>query len=102
MVFRLPTDPIGNFTITLTNVIVGSAIRVEEDDGTLVEFRTADATSEVFTIPAYASGSTKNDLVIKVRKGTSATKYLPYETVATAIVGAQSVYIAQVADTIAA
>lgn len=98
---RLPTDPIGTFTLTLTNLVVGSAIRIEEADGTLREFRTADATSEVFSLAAYSSGSAKNSLVIKVRKGTSAPKYQPFQTAATASVGSQSVYIAQVADPIA-
>lgn len=101
-VFRLPTDPIGTTTVTLTNLVSGSAIRIEEADGTLREYRDADATSEVFTLDVYSAGSAKNDLVIKVRKGTAAPKYLPYTTYLTAVVGSQSVYIAQVADTIAA
>lgn len=99
---RLPTDPIGTTTVTLTNLISGSAIRIEEADGTLREYREADATSEEFTLQVYSVGSAKNDLVIKVRKGTAAPKYLPYTTYMTAAVGAQSVYISQVADTIAA
>lgn len=99
---RLPTDPIGSTTVTLTNLISGSAIRIEEADGTLREYREADATSEEFTLQVYSVGSAKNDLVIKVRKGTAAPKYLPYTTYMTAAVGAQSVYISQVADTIAA
>lgn len=101
-VCRWPTDPIGTQTLTLTNLISGSAIRIEEADGTLREYRDADATSEAFTLQVYAAGSAKNDLVVKVRKGTAAPKYLPFTTYVTAAVGAQSVYIAQVADTIAA
>lgn len=99
---RLPTDPIGTQTLTLTNLVSGSAIRIEEADGTLREYREADATSEAFTLQVYAAGSAKNDLVVKVRKGTAAPKYLPYTTYVTAAVGAQSVYIAQFADPIAA
>ena len=100
--FRLPADPIGVFTLTLTNLVVGSAIRIEiASAGALVEFRTATLTSEVFTIPAYSGGSANNDLRIKVRKGTAAPKYQPVETQATASVGSQSIYIAQVADPIA-
>lgn len=95
---RLPTDPIGTFTLTLTNLVVGSAIRIETEAGTLVEYRVADATSEVFTVPAYAPGNASNDLRIKVRKGTAAPFYKDYETLAVASVGAGSIYVVQVPD----
>jgi hypothetical protein len=99
---RLSGEYIGYMTLTLTNVVVGSSIRIElAGSGTLVEFRTATLTSEVFTVPYYAPADPGNDLRIKVRKGTSATKYQPFETLATAGEAAQSVYIAQVADPIA-
>lgn len=99
---RLPTDSIGNFTLTLTNLVVGSAIRIEvASTGSLVEFRTAASATEVFTIPAYSVGSALNDLRIAVRKGSAAPKYQPFETQATASVGSQSIFIAQVADPIA-
>ena len=95
---RLPTDPVGNFTLTLTNLVVGSAIRVETQTGTLIEYRVADATTEVFTIPAYAAGNAANDLRIKVRKGTAAPFYVPYETLTTAFVGSGSIYVSQILD----
>lgn len=95
---RLPTDPIGTFTLTLTNLVVGSAIRIETQAGTLIEYRVADATSEVFTVPAYAPGNASNDLRIKVRKGTAAPFYQPYETLATASVGSASIYVSQIQD----
>ena len=95
---RLPTDSIGNFTLTLTNVVVGSAIRVETQAGSLVKFRTATGSTEVFTIPAYSAGSASNDLRIKVRKGTGAPFYIPYETQATAFVGSQSIFVSQIPD----
>lgn len=98
---RLPTDPIGTFGLTLTNLVVGSAIRVETQAGALIEFRVAASASETFLVPAYAGGNPSNNLRIKVRKGTAAPKYQPFETLATAIVGSQSVYIAQVPDRIA-
>lgn len=85
------------FTLTIDNVVSGSAIRLEESDGTLIEFRTATSTSEVFTMSA-ALGT----VTIKIRKGTSATKYLPYETQTTAFDGSASIYVLQTADTIAA
>lgn len=95
---RLSGDPIGEFALTLTNVVVGSAIRVETQAGALVEFRVADSTTEVFDLLAYTAGNALNDLRIKVRKGTSGTYYKPYETLTTAFVGAQSIYIAQIPD----
>lgn len=85
------------FTLTIDNVVVGSAIRIEESDGTLIEFRTATGTAEVFTM-----GASLGTITIKIRKGTSGTKYLPYETQTTAFDGSASIYVSQVADTIAA
>ena len=95
---RLPTDSIGTFVLTLTNLVVGSAIRIETQAGALIEFRTAAASSEVFNVPAYSPGSASNDLRIKVRKGTSAPFYRPYETLATAAVGSQSIFVSQIPD----
>lgn len=95
---RLATDSLGNFSLTLTNLVVGSAIRVETQSGTLIEYRVADAATEVFTVPAYAVGSSANDLRIKVRKGTSAPFYQPYETLTTASVGSASIYVSQIPD----
>lgn len=95
---RLPTDSIGTFVLTLTNLVVGSAIRVETQAGALVEFRVAAASSEAFNVPAYSPGSASNDLRIKVRKGTSAPFYRPYETLATAAVGSQSIFVSQIPD----
>lgn len=94
----LPTDAIGTFTLTLTNLVVGSAIQIETAAGALVEYRVAASSSEVFTLDAYAPGSASNDLRIKARKGSAAPYYKPFETLATAIVGAQSIYIAQIPD----
>ena len=95
----LPTDPIGTFTLTLTNVVVGSRIHIEtQGDGTTLHDSVADATDETISLSAYASGSPYNALRIKVRKGTGAPTFKPFETLATAIVGAQSIYVGQIAD----
>ena len=99
---NLATDVVGSFALTLTNLVIGSAIRIEvSSTGALIEFRTAASASEVFTVPAYSVGSVLNDLRIRARKGTAAPKYQPFETQATASVGSQSIFIAQVADPIA-
>jgi hypothetical protein len=95
---RLPTDSIGSFTLTLTNLVVDSVVRVETQAGALVELRTAASSTESFSVPAYSVGSANNDLRIKVRKGSAAPFYRPFETLATALVGAQSIYIAQIQD----
>lgn len=105
---RLPTEAIGSTTLTLTNIVVGSRYRIERaGDGSLAtptgnaEGVAAD-TDVPITLDVYAPGNANNNLRIKVRKGTSAPKYLNFETLTTLILAAQSIYIAQVADTIAA
>lgn len=95
----LPTDAIGNFALTLTNVVPGSAVQVEDQAGTTVLHNSTAASSTVsITLFAYAGGSPLNDLRIKVRKGSSAPFYRPFETLATAVVGAASIYVAQIQD----
>jgi hypothetical protein len=95
---RLPTESIGTFTLTLTGLVVGSAVRVETQAGALVEFRTAASSTEVFSVPAFAGGNPANDLRIKVRKASAAPFYRPFETLAAASVGAQSVFVNQQPD----
>lgn len=86
-------------TLTLTNLVIGSAIRIEiQSTGALVEFRTATLTTEVFTVPVYSSGSASNDLRIKVRKASSGTAYIPYQTLVTAVIGSQPIYVSQIQD----
>lgn len=97
------TDPIGVFSLTLTNLIVGSAIQIQDQATGLTTLYngTAAATTAVITLSAYAPGSPLNDLDIRVRKGSAAPKYKPFQTQATAVVGAQSVFVAQIPDNIA-
>ena len=94
-----PTDPLGVFTLTLTNVVVGSRVHVElQGDWSVLSDQVAAASTVVITLSGYAPGSPNNDLRIKVRKGSSATYYKPYETLATAFVGEQSIYVSQIPD----
>ena len=98
-VARLPTDSIGTFALTLTNVVVGSSIQIEDQAGTTTLYNGTAATSTPrINLSAYAGGSGLNDLRIKVRKGTASPFYQPFETLTTAIVGSQSIYVAQIAD----
>jgi hypothetical protein len=102
-VFRLPTDPIGSFTLTLTNVVVNSRVHVEkQSDGTSYYDDLAASSTVVISLSVYSPGSALNDLRIKVRKASSAPKYQPFETLVTAIAGSYSAYVAQVPDLIAA
>lgn len=95
---RFPSDPIGAFVVTLTNVVVGSRVHVEkQDDGTSFYDGVATSSTVSVSLSAYGTGSAYNDLRIKVRKG-SATTYKPWETLATAIVGSQSIYVSQIPD----
>jgi len=96
---RLPTEPIGTFTLTLTNVVVGSRVHVEkQNDGTQYYDDVAETSTVIIALSTYGPGSDYNDLRIKVRKGSSATYYKPYETLTTAVVGAQSIYVSQIPD----
>lgn len=95
----LPTDPIGVFALTLTNVVPGSAIQIEDQGGTTTLYNgTAAASTVLINLSAYAGGSMLNNLRIKVRKASSAPFYQPYETQAVAFVGSQSIYVFQVLD----
>lgn len=95
----LPADmSLGTYTLTLQNLVVGSVIYIDSQDGVhSFELRTADASEEVFELGVYGANA-MNQLRIKVRKGSSAPYYQPYETLTTAVVGAQSIYVSQIPD----
>ena len=94
----LPTDPIGSFVLTLTHVIVGSAVQVESQSGTSLYNGTAATGTVVIPLQVYSAGSPLNALRIKVRKGSASPFYQPWETLAIAIKGSASIYVAQVPD----
>lgn len=95
----LPTDPIGAFALTLTNLVVGSVVQVEDQAGTTtLHNSTVGASTLLVNLSAYAGGNPLNSLRIKVRKGTASPFYRPFETLTTAVIGAQSIYVAQIAD----
>ncbi len=97
-VARFSTDSIGNFVLTLNNVIVGSNIQVDTLTGTPLLFTTASASTVVINLSAYQSGSSANNLRIKIRKGSSSPYYQPWETQATAFVGSQTIFVSQIPD----
>ena len=95
----LPTDPVGTYGLTLINVVLGSAVQIEiASSGVVVSNSTAATSTVVLTLPAYVGGSASNNLRIKVRKGTAAPFYQPYETLTTAFVGSTSLYVSQISD----
>jgi hypothetical protein len=84
--------------ITLLNVVVGSAYYVSKiSDGTLLGSGTAG--SSTIAIPYNFFGNV--DVCIRVRKGTSGAKYIPFEIQGTITNDGLTSWIAQVADTIA-
>lgn len=96
---RLPTETIGFFALTLTNLVIGSIYEIEVvSTGAQVAIGTASASSVTLNIPAYSGTSPLNALKVKVRKGTSSPFYQPYETQVTAVLGSASLFINQLSD----
>jgi hypothetical protein len=95
---RLPTDPIGTFSLTLTNIAPGSAVQVETAGGTSLHNGTSAGAEYGVLLDAYAPGSPLNSLRIKVRKGSSSPFFQPWETLATATPGSASIYVTQIPD----
>lgn len=95
----LATDPIGNTTLTLQNVVTGSHIQIETQDGTVTRlFDTYTTGDPAITLDVYQAGSALNDLRIKIRKGSASPYYLPYETQVTASTTPISIYVSQISD----
>ena len=93
------TDPYGSYALTLTNVVVGSRVHIETQDGTTILYDAIAASSTVTPpIYSYAPGSALNDLRIRIRKASAAPYYQPYETLVTSTVGSASIFVSQVAD----
>jgi len=93
---RLPTEPISTTTLTLTNVVSGSAWRVEDTaDDSQVDAGTASGSTVNASVPWFGTDRT---LRIKVRKGTASTYYKPFETQAVVGGSTVSVFISQIPD----
>lgn len=95
---RLPTDTIGDFVLTLQNLVVGSAVQIETTTGVALLNTVATAVDQSFTVSAYVAGSPLNNLRIKVRKGSSAPFFQPWETLTTAFAGSASIFVSQISD----
>lgn len=93
---RLPSEPISTTTLTLTNVVSGSAWRVEDTaDDSQVDAGTASGSTVNASVPWFGTDRT---LRIKVRKGTASTYYKPFETQAVVGGSTVSVFISQIPD----
>ncbi len=101
---RLPTEPLGTMTLTLTNVVIGSRYRIERQVSGSLATPTANAegvaagTTVAITLDYYVTGSANNDLKIKARKASSAPSYKPFETQTTIGAQDQSIFVGQIAD----
>lgn len=99
---RLPTDAVGTCALTIQNAVVGSRYRIEvASTGALVAEGDMAAADFSVSVPYYAVGNASNTLRIKVRKGTTAPKYQPFQTQVTAGPSGALAYISQVPDPIA-
>ena len=93
---RLPSEPISTTTLTLTNVVSGSAWRVEDTaDDSQVDAGTASGSTVNASVPWFGTDRT---LLIKVRKGTTSPYYKPFETQAVVGGSTVSVFISQIPD----
>jgi hypothetical protein len=96
------TDSIGSCDIAIENAVIGSRYRIEvASTGALVAEGDVSSASFAVSVPLYPAGNPANSLRVKVRKGTSAPKYQPFQTQVTAVAGGALAYISQVPDPIA-
>lgn len=91
--------PLDLSTITLSNVIVGSMYEIYNLTTTTT---LATGTAGASTVAITAVASNNDTLRIRVRKASSGTKYIPFETQAIITNLSASVYVSQIEDLIAA
>lgn len=99
---RLSTDSIGTCSVRVQNAVTGSRYRIEvSSTGTLVAEGDVSSADFSVSVPLYPAGNAANTLKVKIRKGTTAPKYQPFETQVTAVSAGALAYVSQVLDTIA-
>lgn len=84
-------------TLTLTNVVVDSSILIRDQADTTTHYSAVAASSTV-VIPITVYSDSRDQWRIKVRKGSAAPYFQPFETLMTATAGASSIYVAQISD----
>ncbi len=92
--------PLDVVTVTLSNLVVGSRYSILRADGvTLLATGTAASSTEK---PTVTYPGAPENIIIRVRKGSAATKYFPFETQAPITRSGASAFISQTPDTLAA
>lgn len=93
------TYPLDIVNVLVQNVVAGSAWRLEKvSDSSLLG--SGVAVGGDFSVAVSYPGSSFNAR-LKVRKGTTAPKYIPYETLVVVSASGGTAYVSQSADTIA-
>ncbi len=90
---RLPTDPIGNTTVTFSGIQADTEIRVYLPDGTELTGIESCAANQALTWPVYAPGANS---VVTIRLVNVAYKIKEFDY--TPVVGTQSLPVQQEAD----
>jgi hypothetical protein len=99
---KLASDSLGVCALNIQNAVVGSRYRIEvSSTGALVLEGDVAAADFTLSVPYYPPGNANNTLKIKIRKGTSAPKYQPFQTQVTASAAGATAFIAQIPDPIA-
>ena len=83
--------------LTLSNVVVGSRVHIESQDGATQHYdQTAAASSVVIPVTVY--GDSRDDWRIRIRKGSASPYYRPWDTLMSATAGSSSIYVSQIPD----
>lgn len=100
--FRLPADPLYYADVSVKNMVVGSAWIIGYDNaGTFTTLDSGTCTVTDFTISGVPAYSSSFLLELRARKGTAATKYLPFTTYAYHSQSVPTIYVSQVEDLVA-
>lgn len=92
----LPTDAVGSMTLTLQNIAVGSAWRLEVlGTGATVATGTAPGGDIAQAVSVYQPNQ---GLLLKVRKGTASPYYRPFDTQVTITPANVSIFVSQIPD----
>ncbi len=84
-------------TLTLTNVVVGSRVLIESQDGTTAHYSVVASTTTV-TAAVTVYGDARDQWRIKVRKASESPFYIPWETLTNVTAGESSIYVSQIPD----
>lgn len=88
--------PLETLTVSLSNVVVGSAYRLERvSDGTEIVSGTAASSAFDLTVDGALLGVAAR---LKVRKASGSPYYQPYETQIPSLASTQSIFVSQIAD----